>query len=206
MKYKLHILYKEKGFLLTFFLSLIVLIVFFGDVLWYPNTVYFGVAGDGMQTYYNSLFHVKYDTSYMYQEAMNYPFKESVFFTACHPTITNIIKFFGLVYYTIGILNLTLLLSLPVSALFLYFILKEFKVHFLISAIAAVAIGFLTPQVARMNSHYTLAYSFAIPAMIYLIVKFYNYPSFKKTILISLLVFFMASTHMYFFVFYAIII
>jgi hypothetical protein len=197
---------KDKGFVISFILSLVVLVVFFHGPLFNANTVYFGTAGDGIQIYYTSLFHVLHDKSYLYQEAMNYPYKESVFFTGCQPIITDFIKFFGLQSCTIGILNLTMLFSLPISVWFLYFIFKEFNVHYLVSALAAVAIGYFTPQVCRMGAHYTLAYSFAIPAIIWMMIKFYKNPSFKKTIWISVLVFFMASTHMYFFLFYALII
>jgi hypothetical protein len=201
----LKLLYQDKGFIICFILSIIVLVAFFGNVLFQPNTVYFGNSGDGLQTYYNSLYHVLYDDSYIYQEAMNYPYKESVFFTACQPMVTNFIRFFGLQSYTIGILNLTLLFSLPIGVWFLYFTMKELKINYLIAAVGAVAIGYFTPQIARFNSHYTLAYSFAIPAIIYLAIRFYKSPSLKKSLAISFLVFFMASTHMYFFVFYALI-
>ena len=199
-------IYKDKGLIICLIVSIVVLIVFFQDLLFHPNSKFFGFSGDGMQTYYNSWYHVLYDRSYLYQEAMNYPFKESVFFTACQPMVTNFIKFFGLSAYTIGILNLTMLFSLPLSAVFLYFTFKEFKVNYILGALAAVVIAYLTPQIARMSSHYTLTYFFAIPAIIWLMIKFYNSPSYKKTIAIAFLVFFMASTHMYFFIFYGLII
>lgn len=202
---RLKILYKDHGFLICFVFSITVLVCFFSKVLFHPNSVFFGNSGDGLQTYYNSIYHVLYDSSYMYQQAMNYPFKESVFFTACHPLITNLIKMFGMNAYTVGIVNLTMLFSLPLSAWFLYFIFKELKVNYVFAALASVAIAYLSPQVARLNSHYTLAYCFAIPAIIYLAMRFYSAPGIKKSLLISVLVFFMASTHMYFFVFYGLI-
>jgi hypothetical protein len=180
--------------------------VFFHQPLFNANTVFFGIDGDGLQIYYTSLFHVDHDNALLFQEAMNYPYKESVFFTSCQPVITVFIKLLGLNYFTIGILNLTMLLSLPVSVWIIYFILREFKVQYLVAALGAVAIGYLSPQVYRMTSHYTLAYCFAIPAIIYLMIKFYQCPSFKKSIIIAALVFFMASTHMYFFLFFAVII
>ena len=204
--HKFKSLFKDKGFVICLVLSLIILIAFFYNLLFHANSVYFGVEGDGMQIYYTSLFHVIHDKSYLYQEAMNYPYKESVFFTACQPAITDFIKLFGLHSYTIGILNLTMLLSLPLSCCFLYFIFKEFDIHYLPAAIAAVVIGYFTPQVCRMCAHYVLAYSFAIPAIIWLMIKFYKNPTYKKTIVISITVFFMASTHMYFFLFYSLII
>lgn len=195
----------DYGFIICFCLSLLILVFFFRNVLFHANSIYFSNSGDGLQTYYNSIYHVLFDNSYLYQQAMNYPYKESVFFTACHPAITNSIKVFGLDAYTVGIVNLTMLFSLPVSAWFLYFIFKELKVNYLYAALGSVAIAYLSPQVARFNDHYTLAYCFAIPAIIYLAMRFYNAPDLKKSLIISVLVFFMASTHMYFFVFYGLI-
>lgn len=202
---KWHLLSGDYGFIICFLLSIIVLVCFFGNVLLNANNVYFGNTGDAMQTYYNSIYHVLYDQSYVYQQAMNYPYQESVFFTACHPVITSLAKVFGLGDYTVGIVNLTVLFLLPAGAWCLYFVFKHLGVNSVFAAVAAVAIAFLSPQVARLNSHCTLSYCFAIPAIIYLALRFYNSPDFKKSFLIAALVFFMASTHMYFLVFYALI-
>ncbi len=206
LTYRIKNLAKDKGFVICFVLSIVVLIVFFHNLLFHANFVYFGTSGDGIQIYFTSWYHALYDETYLYQDLMNYPYKESVFFTGCQPVLTNLIKLFSLQDYTIGIINLTMLLSMPVSACFLYFIFKEFKVNYLFAALAAVLIAYLSPQIFRMGAHYTLAYMFAIPLIIWLMIKFYNSPNFLKTTVISISVFLMASTHMYFLLFYGIII
>lgn len=196
----------DKGLILVLLLSMCVLFVFFGKLLIHPNVYYFSVVGDGIQVYYNALFHVFYDKGLLTEGSMNYPYEESVFFTGCNPILTTIIKYLGLKYYTIGILNLSMLFSIPVSALFIYLIFKEYEVNYLFASIAAVSIAFLSPQLNRMLGHYNLAYCFSIPVTIWLMLKFYKKQSLKKSIIISLYCFFLASIHMYLFIFSGLII
>ncbi len=199
----------ERGFLLTTVLAFACLLFFFGKLLQHPNEIYFGSSDDGMQSYYNAIYHVKHDTSYWRMNGMNYPYGEQVFFTGCQPFITNPIKLISNVVdisdYTVGILNCIMLFSIFFCALCLYLIFKHLRLPAVYSAIAAVGISFLSPQLARLAYHYSLTYQFAIPLFLLLMLKFYEAPTIKKTILIGLLVFFMAGTHFYFFGFFALI-
>jgi hypothetical protein len=195
---------KDRGLITTFILSFTVLCIFFGKPLFHANSTYFGVSGDGVQAYYVSAFHAQYDKSFVHHNAMNYPYGENVFFTGCQPMVTGIAKILGLSNYVIGITNLIMLLSMVLCALFLYLIFKELKINFIYAAICATAISFLSPQIVRMFAHYTLTYQFAIPGFIYFLLKFYQAPSLKRSILISVFSFFLASTHLYFFGFFAV--
>lgn len=205
MKQRIINLFKDKGFLITLGFSLVVLFVFFGKPLFHANVAFFGVDGDGIQAYFTSLYHAKYDESFLHFNGMNYPYGENVFFTGCQPTITGFCRLFGLSDYIIGITNLIMLLSVPICALFIYLIFKELGVNYLFAAACAVAISYLSPQIIRMNAHYTLTYQFVIPSFIYCLIKFYKSPTFKKSILIGIFTFFVASTHLYFFGFFVII-
>ena len=201
--------FTERGFLLTSVLAMCCMIFFFGKLLQNPNQVYFGATDDGIQAYYGAIYHVKYDTSYWHMNAMNYPYGEQVFFTGCQPFITNPIKLISEVIdisdYTLGILNCVMLFSVFFCALCLYLIFKHLRLPPLYAAVASVGITFLSPQIVRLACHYSLTYQFAIPLFLFLILKFHESPSLKKSILISLLVFFMAGTHFYFFGFFAVI-
>lgn len=198
----------EPGFLLTLLLSVSCLLFFFGKLLVSPNETYFGAGGDGLQSYFGALYHVKYDASYWKMNGMNYPYGEQVFFTACQPFVTNILKFinpFVNVYdYTIGILNLIMLWSIVLSALCIYLLFKHLRIPFYYSAIAATAIAYLSPQLDRLGGHYTLTYQFAIPLFLLLLFRFYEQPVLKKSIWIGLFVFFITGTHFYFFGLFAI--
>lgn len=199
----------DKGFLLTFFIASLCLIYFFGKLLIHPNEVYFGSDGDGLQSYYNALYHVKFDASYWHFTGQNYPFGEHVFFTGCQPFVTNIIKFTSTIIdisdYTIAIINLIMLFSIALSALVIYLIFKHLRLSFLFSAFAATAIAFLSPQIIRLSGHYTLTYQFAIPLFLFLLLKFYEAPSIKKSVFLAIISFFMAGTHLYFYGFYVLI-
>lgn len=198
-------LLSNRGLLITSSLSILILCVFFGKALFHANSVYFGTAGDGMQIYYTSLYHVLHDDSYLFQACMNYPYGENVFFTACQPLLTGILKLFGLGSITIGVTNLIMLFSIVLSAVFLYLIFEELEIHYLYAALSAIAIAFLSPQMMRLFAHYVLTYQFAIPAFFYGLLKFSKNPTYKKSLIISLLTFFMATTHLYFFGFFALL-
>lgn len=199
----------NKGFVFTFLLSMFCLCFFYGKLLRHPNQIYFSANGDGLQSYYVALYHVKYDVSYWHLDGLNYPYGEQVFFTGCQPFVTNTIKLVSNIIdisnYTVGILNLIMLLSIVVSALSLYLIFKHFKLPNFYSGIAGTAIAFLSPQIIRLGGHFSLTYQFAIPLFILLLLKFYKAPTVKKSILIGILTFFMAGTHFYFFGFFAIL-
>ncbi len=199
----------EKGFVIVTIATLLCMGFFLGKLFIQPNETFFKASDDGMQAYYGALYHVKYDTSYWHSSGMNYPYGEQVFFTGCQPIVTNIIKLISTVIdisaYTIGIINLIMLFSVALCSFVLYFLFKHLRVPPIFGALAAVAITFLSPQFIRMGGHYSLTYQFAIPLFLLLLLKFYESPNVKKSILISLFVFFIAATQFYFFGFFAII-
>ena len=194
-------IFKDKGLVIVFTLSAILLSIFFGNLLSNSNHYFFGVASDGMQVYYNTWYHVLFDTEIFTTSSMNYPYQESVFFTGCNPLLTSGIKLFGLQKYTIGIINFSMLLSIPFAAICIYLIFKEYRVNYVFAAITAVAIAFLSPQIERLHGHYNLSYVFAIPLTIYLMLRFYKEPSFKISFYIAFSAFLLACTHMYLFMF-----
>lgn len=194
----------EKGFLLTFILSSSLLLVFYGKLLKDVNSIFIGDSRDAMQTYYTTLYHIKYDHTYFHHDGMNYPYGENVFFTGGHIPVANVLKFinnfFPIYNSAPAILNLIMLFSVVLGALIVYLILKHFKLPAVYCAIAATGIAFLSPQIQRLGG--TLSYQFAIPAFMFLLLKFNSSPSFKKSLLIGFLSFFMMSTHLYFFAFF----
>lgn len=198
---KIKQIFTDKGFLLCLVLSITILIIFFGKLLLHPNTTFFGTSGDAILVYYNSLYHTLHNKELLTESAMFYPYSESIFFTSCMPILTQFIKLFFLENYTIGIINLFMLLSMPIGAVFLYLIFKEYKVNVLFAVFSAVAIAYLSPQIHRLTGHYNLSYVFAIPATIWLMIKYIKAPSYKKSILIGLYCFFLATMHMYLFIF-----
>ncbi len=203
MKYKSNIFI---GFVLTLLISTLALFNFYGELLKSPNSKYFASSNDGLKSYYTGTYHIKYDSTYLRSEAMNYPYGESIFFTDSHPVISNTLKFItrnvtDVSDYFPGTLNLLMLISLVLAAVFLYLIFIEFGLPPFYSVIPAVGIVFLSPQVDRMGGHFSLSYHFIFPLMIYLLLRFYKNPKVYLSILISLLSFFALASHQYLFAF-----
>jgi hypothetical protein len=197
-------IFSDKGLLLTLALSLIFLFVFYGPLLLHPAKTYFWKSGDGMQTYYQTLYHVKYDTTYWQQQSINYPYGESIFFTSAMPLLANFAKLFGTHAgpFGVALINLSMLLSIVLGALFIYAIFRHLRLPWLYGSITATAIAFLSPQILRMSGHYSLSWVYVIPAFIYMLLRFYDFPSLKKSIIIAVLAFLAAGTHLYYFVFF----
>jgi hypothetical protein len=196
--------FSDKGLLCTAILSFLAVCYWFGPILLHPSIYYMGLGGDGMQTYFQTLYHIQYDQDYWFQHSINYPHGESVFFTSTIPLIANFAKLFGTSAgpFAIALINLFMILSPVAGALFLYAIFRHLRLPWLYGSICATGIAFLSPQIYRMSGHYSLAWVFIIPAMIYLLLRFYDYPSLRKSIVISLLVFIACCTHLYYFVFF----
>lgn len=201
---------RDKGAWLTLLLSLIVLFILFGKILKHPNDVYFSKDGDGLQSYYTTIYHIKYDSTYSHFQGMNYPYGEHVMFTNCQPVISNTMKFISrnivdISDYAVGVINLMMLLSIVIAAVFLYLVLKEFGVNWIYSVFVAIGLAYLSPLLVRFTGHYSLSYVFTIPVIIYLLIKFYNKSTWEKSLLTGLFILLMASFHMYNFAFAAFI-
>jgi hypothetical protein len=194
---------KTKGIAATLLLSVLVLFFFFGKSILRLNQTFFNPDGDGIQAYYTALYHVNHDTSYWRMNGMNYPNGEQVFFTGCQPVVTNSIKAISQIVdikpYTIGILNGIMLLSVVLCALFLYLIFQKLDIPLWIAVPAAVLMAFASPQINRLNGHYSLTYQFAIPAFIYLMMCFQEVKNVRISLWIMLFVLFLTAVQFYFF-------
>ena len=201
----------RQGFLITALLSIAVLSVFYGNLFGKLNEVCFAPGGDGMQSYVNMDYHIRYDTTYLRCNSMNYPYGEHVFFTNNQPLISNTIRFISrnitdVSDYTLGVLNFAMLLSLWLTPLFLYLILSGLGVGTLVSVLAAIGITYLTPQLDRFGGHFNLSYVVAIPLMIWLLMRFFRKPAWWITLAIFLTVIAGALTHFYLYGFFGVLI
>lgn len=157
---------------LTFLLSTVILFYFFHTILLAPNDYMFTAHGDGAMNYYSYMFQATYESGDFWNfKGMNYPYYEHVVYTGAHPLQAFVVNKLGLAEYGVGILNLMMLLSYPIASVFLFLILRHYKVSILWSIVAALMITYLTPQLGRMTGHFALSYVFAIPAMWWLLLK-----------------------------------
>ncbi len=195
-------------------LSLIVIctaltIIFFGKILINVNNYYFVDVGDGIQTYHELLYHVKHDSSYFESRSMQYPYGDNAFFSVNPLMLTNAIKLIDVVIpiqnYSIAIFNCFVIFSILLGAIALYYLFKAIKVDSNYSALFAILISFMSPQIIRFGGHNSLGYVFAIPLFTLFIINSWNKPNIFKSFLISIYVFFISGNHLYYFGFFLLI-
>ena len=176
--------------------------MFYGNLFNKLNTVSFASGGDGLQSYVNMEYHIRYDTSYMRCNSMNYPYGEHVFFSNNQPLFSNTVKFISanitdISDYTLGMLNFLMLFFLAIAPVILYLIFDHLGTGMVVSVIASIAIAYLSPQLDRFGGHFNLSYVAAIPWMILLLIKFFRKPSFWLSVVIFLSMLAGALTHFY---------
>lgn len=177
--------------------TLVVEYLMFGKVFLHPNSCLIMDNTDGRQIYFNIAYHVKYGTGFNLTN-QNYPFFESIFMTDAQASISIVLSWINhhllsIDDYTIGIVNGIIIYSIVICTLFLYLILRHFKVEKHLSVLFALLICFLSPQLLRIVcGHYGLSYLFYFPVLIYLSLKL-NESTFKTyfySILIVVLILF----------------
>lgn len=67
-----------------------------------------------------------------------------------------------------------MLLSYPIASIFIFKILRHYKVNDWWALAGAVAIAFMSPQIFRLTGHFAMSYVFAIPIMWWLLIKSYS--------------------------------
>ena len=195
-----------QGLFLCLAISISGIYLLFGQALLSPNAYLFSGEGDGLKSYYCAQYHVQYDKAYWHTYAMNYPYGESVFFTDGQPLVSNSIKFLknagiDLTGYTIGIINVLLILSVLLAAIVLYALLIELGTAPLPAGLWAPGITFLSPQIDRLSGHLSLAYVFIIPLFLLLLIRYIRTPGWTYSILCFFLVVFSGFTHLYYLAF-----
>ncbi len=188
---------KNKFLWLTFGVALIVLFYFYHTVLLAPNDFLFSAEGDGIKNYYTYLYHAQYDTQFGHFSGMNYPYYEHVVYTDAHPLFSYLIGQLALANYGVGILNVLMLLSYPIAAVFIFKIFRQYKVNDWWALAAAVAITFLSPQIFRLTGHFAMSYVFAVPIMWWLLIKSYSTKKWIWSVIISLYMLAFFFTHPY---------
>jgi len=141
-----------------------------------PNDYLFNSKADGIKNYYAYNYYIQNNHSNTSFEGLNYPYGEVIIYTDCNLPIAFCVRslsniFPSITNYSIGILNSLMLLSLLLTATFLYLIFKNLRVHPALSALGAFSIMVLAPQIFRMTGHYSLSFSFIIPLTMLLLIK-----------------------------------
>jgi len=188
--------------LLSIILSLGFLVIFYAPMVFHPNQHMFTGSGDGIKNYYTYAYHIEHDSTFRNFEGMNYPYGELHQFTDGQPLLANTVKVLSSIFpklsnYSIGILNLMMMLSFVFASVLFYLIIREFGVSPLIAALAAFAIMTLSPQIHRWGGHLSLGYFCAFPLAFYFLIKYLNTRKWIWTILLFVLNLALLFTHPY---------
>jgi hypothetical protein len=167
----------------SYFLILVAVLAVIGIVFLYPevafglNDVMFSIEGDGLKNYFNFMYHIRHDRSYLLFEGMNYPYGETLLMVDLHPALSTLLKFISnnvvdISGYSVGILNGLMMASIVLSSTFLYLILDSLSVPRSLSVAGALAISFFSSQMLLWEfGHYALSYSCFFPITWYLIIR-----------------------------------
>lgn len=169
---------KYKYPLLVGFLALLLMFFFYGKFLIHPNDYLMGFAPDCIKNYFTVAWYLKYDAG-LHFTGMHYPYGSHMVFPDAHPILSIILNWVDdhlitLNGHAVGVINMLSLLSIPVCALFVFNILRHFKLEVGVAIIGSLFISFLSPQIARFFGHYSLSYAFFIPIIWWSLLKAKN--------------------------------
>ena len=142
---------------------------------WWPmvkdaHLYLFGSSGDSIKNYFSSLYYILYDKDQHFT-GLNYPYGEHLAYTDAQPIFSLILSPLvnGNYEYSgniVTIINLLLIASVPIAAVYLYRLFTLWKMPSLYSGLMASAIALLSPQAMQMTGHYTLAYVCFFPMVL----------------------------------------
>lgn len=163
---------------LVVLLCVVVEYLCFGRIFYCPNDMTFAFGGDALFLYFNTAYHSCYGSGVML-ESMNYPFGESIFMTDAQGALSilsSTLNDWGIdtCSHAVGIVNGMMMYLLPLCAIFVYLILRRYKLNIYFAMIVSVAITMMAPQTFRIVSHYGLSYPFYIPMCIYWVLRKYD--------------------------------
>ncbi|MDA3816606.1 MAG: hypothetical protein PF486_04455 [Prolixibacteraceae bacterium] len=178
----------------------------FNQILSNLNSTYFATGGDGLKAYYGAIYHNNYDKSYHHFNGMNHPYGENIFFTGSQPPISNTVKFIDeniieCSGYIVGIMNGMMIASIILGIFFLYLIFRRFKIPAWYSALVAIGIGLLSPQLGRLGGHFSLSWMLWIPLELYLLQLIQEKRTWQRSVIFGITTLLAGMMHLYFFMF-----
>lgn len=151
------------------------MILVFGSVLKSPNQYLFSTNEDAVKSYYNFSYYLKFDKGIRH-DGINYPYGDHLQYINSHPLYVQLLKtadrfIFPMADNGVGILNLTMILSLLAAVPFIYLILRKFALPPWYAAVTTLIILLLSPQLDRLGGHFEMVYAFFIPLYWYLLIR-----------------------------------
>lgn len=196
----------RRGFVLALTLSLSLNIAVFGDIWWRPDRYLFGHGGDGLKNYYTTVYHAASDSSVVWFRGMNHPDGDHVLFTDDQPALAELLRVLvrhgALAPSTIpGVMNWLMISSMVLGAGILWLVFAECAGPENANSgilIAAVFVGGLAPQYARLAGHYALTYAWVIPAALLLWLRLQRQPRTRRYVWLALYLTSVTFIHLYY--------
>jgi len=168
------------------------ILIFFQDVIQYPNAHLFNEQGDGIKAFYVYADHIKNDESYHQQRNMNYPYGQTYIFTDGQPAVANVVKFIsGFIPFfethSIAIYNYLILFSFAACAFFTGLILQRLKLPALFVIVGGFCIAAMSPHIWRISGHPTMSYALFFPLSWYLLLLAIDTRFKKRWVVICIL-------------------
>ncbi|MFC6222102.1 hypothetical protein ACFP2F_02525 [Hymenobacter artigasi] len=154
--------------------------VLFWPILVNPNDYFFKDGGDALQSYFATAFYTMHDVGNRFT-GMNYPYGEHFNYPNLQPLLAAIMAFLqrhGVPTgrYTVAITNLLPLVSVAFTPVVMYAILRRTRLPVLYAAVMALLIGFMSPQILRLDGHISLSYACFVPLLWYCIIRMQEAP------------------------------
>lgn len=160
----------------------------FPQLVFHPNDILLVGEGDGLKAYFSFFYHTHYDDSFLHFNGMNFPHGEHYLFTDGFPLLAWLVQALPFLKpYGIALIHMSLIVSLWLTPLFIYLILKKFKTETWIALLGAFSLFLLQPQFPRLFSHLSLAYSLFFPLSWYILIRCKEDLSNMKWMSISIL-------------------
>lgn len=135
-----------------------------------PNQFTTFIGGDGLVTYYQMIYYIKYDSGTLLS-SMNYPTGEYIWMTDGNGSFAIVMKWINDYIYNIedivpGIFTYFIFFTWLMASSIMYYLLRAFNVHKWIAIIAAPIIILMSPMMPRFINHVSQPFPFMIPLSI----------------------------------------
>ncbi|MGB0166615.1 MAG: hypothetical protein ACPF8V_07145, partial [Luteibaculum sp.] len=162
--------------LITGLISLILLAVYYGPMLWEPNSYMFSHSVDALKNYFAFAYYVQHNEGLSNFWGLNHPFGESFLLTDGHALVGLMVKGLGQLFpaltrHPVAILNLLLIVTQVLCPIFVFQILRHYGLKTPWTIFFSLLIWFLNPQIFRLGGHFSLSYPFFIPWIWLLIIR-----------------------------------
>ncbi|MGB0931604.1 MAG: hypothetical protein ACPGVB_12545, partial [Chitinophagales bacterium] len=146
-----------------------------GDVIWHINDYLFAPYGDGMKNYYAPAYYIKYGGRLTFS-GMGYPYNSYLMYADPMPILAIPLHWineslFSIENYTIGVVNAMMIFSVIPCILFLFLIMRHYRLPVWYAMIAALLIAHLSPQYHRILGHFALSMLTFVPAIWYILLR-----------------------------------